>query len=74
MSLLGTLFTHPMDVSGNALWVVIPLSLAVAAVYKTIRADSIRHLPREIVLLTLYILAGVVALMLAGWTIISLKS
>jgi hypothetical protein len=74
MSLLGTLFTNPMPLTDKGFWIVIPLSLAVAAAYKAIRVESIRQLPREILLLTLYILAGVVGLMLAGWVVISLKS
>jgi hypothetical protein len=44
-----------------------------AAAYKAIRTESIRQLPREIFMLTLYILGGVVALMIAGWVIVSLK-
>lgn len=73
MSLLAALFTNPQSFSSKGLWIVIPLSLAVAAVYKTIRADSLRQLPRDILQLALYILAGVVGLMLAGWIVVSLK-
>jgi hypothetical protein len=73
MSLLATLFMHPQHIADRDMWIIIPLSLAVAAVYKSIRTEHIRHLPREILLLTAYILAGVVGLMLAGWVIVSLK-
>jgi hypothetical protein len=71
MSLLATLFTNPIPLSGSTLWFVLPLSVVVAAVYKAIRVDSPRQLPREILLLTLYILAGVVGLMVAGWVVVS---
>jgi hypothetical protein len=73
MNLLATLFIHPQHIADNGLWIVVPLSIAVAAAYKAIRTESIRQLPREIFMLTLYILGGVVALMIAGWVIVSLK-
>ena len=67
MSPLATLFVHPRDLSSAAVWMVIPVAVAVAAVYKTLRTRSPRRLPLEIVLLSAYILAGMGALIAALW-------
>ena len=71
MNLLAGLFVHPIEIPGETLWMVVPVSLAVAIVYKTIRTQSLKRLPREIVILGLCIFAGEAALMLAGWAIVS---
>jgi len=70
VNLLSTLFVHPIALRYEILWMVIPFSLAVAVVYKTVRTQSLKRLPMEIVLLGLYIIAGVIAIMLAGWAIV----
>ena len=67
------LLTYPIQLRGQALWAVIPVSIAVAIVYKTIRTQSLRRLPMEILFLSLYMMLGVVALMLVGWAFISWK-
>lgn len=72
MNLLA-LLTYPIQLRGQALWAVIPVSIAVAIVYKTIRTQSLRRLPMEILFLSLYMMLGVVALMLVGWAFISWK-
>lgn len=68
---LAALFTHPMQINGQTFWLLIPVSIAVAIVYKTIRTESLRTLPLEIAKLIVYILAGETALLLAGWAFLS---
>ena len=67
------LLTYPIQLRGQAFWAVIPVSIAVAIVYKTIRTQSLRRLPMEILFLSLYMMLGVGALMLVGWAFISWK-
>ena len=64
---MATLFKHPMVFSSKTLWMVVPLCIAVAIVYKTIRTERLKRLPLEIVALCALILAGIGALMIAGW-------
>ncbi len=66
-TILAGLFTHPIELPFPPLWLLAPLSLAVAAVYKTIRTPHLRRLPIEIALVTLYILGGMGMLMLVPW-------
>lgn len=67
MNLLAQLFTHPRQLSDQMLWLVVPVSLAVAIVYKTVRTRSLRRLPLEIAGLSLLMSAGVAALIAVGW-------
>ncbi len=59
----------PLDSNGWTLWLLLPLCMSVAIVYKTIRVEDVRRLPVAIVLLMGYILAGLVALSAALWVI-----
>lgn len=65
MNLLATLFVHAHRLGIMPLWFAIPVGLAVAIVYKTLRTNDLRRLPREIALLSAYILAGMAGLVLA---------
>ncbi len=60
-----SLFVNPMQMGPSHLFLVIPLCLGVAIVYKTIRVQDLRRLPLAILALWLYILAGVGTLMVA---------
>lgn len=61
--MLASVFHQPVDVStGMALWLVLPLTVAVAVVYKTIRTRNLRRLPLEIAALVGYIVAGLTVL------------
>lgn len=70
MTALADLFVHSMSLPSNTLWFAVPVSLAVAVVYKTLRVRTLRQLPREIALLSAYILAGMGALMLGLWVLV----
>ncbi len=71
MNLLAQLFTTPMVMGSQTFWLLIPVSMAVAIVYKTIRTESIRSLPLEAAKLAVYIIAGEACLLLAGWAFLS---
>ena len=71
MNLLASLFTHPLNLDDGTLWMAIPLSIAVAVVYKTIRTQSLKRLPMEALGASLYILVGMAGLMLVGWAFIA---
>jgi len=65
-----TLFQNPMTIPTWAvLWLILPLCLGVAVVYKTIRADDIRKLPRQIAGLIAYMAGGLVLLGGVLWLI-----
>lgn len=60
--LLATLFVDPMRFgSGMRFALLLPLAASVSVVYKTIRVDSMRTLPRAAVVLWITILAGMLA-------------
>jgi hypothetical protein len=71
VNFLATLFVNPVELPGEMFWAVIPVSIVVAIVYKTIRTQSVRRLPREIVVLSLLIFAGEAALMAVGWAVVN---
>jgi hypothetical protein len=63
-----TIFYNPMPLQSHVvLWMVLPLCMSVAVVYKTIRVRELRRLPREAAGLILYISAGLVALGAGLW-------
>jgi len=65
------LFKHPMllDASGWSLLLLGPLCLSVAITYKTIRVNSLRRLPLEVLSLMGYMIAGLAALGAGLWAI-----
>ncbi|MCJ7544252.1 MAG: hypothetical protein MUP47_06760 [Phycisphaerae bacterium] len=67
---LGTIFWHPMTLPCDSLlWLMLPLMVSVAIVYKTVRTRNLRRLPLEILGLVGYVAAGVVALGVGLWAI-----
>ncbi len=61
--MIATLFVHPLTIPVSAvLWLVIPLCAAVAIVYKAVRVDDLRKLPRQAAFLIGYILVGLAGL------------
>jgi len=68
--MIGELFVHPHVLSFNTiLWLVVPLCVSVAVVYKTIRVNSLRQLPRQAATLVILMLAGLFALGAGLWAI-----
>ena len=68
---LASLFYNPIQLPSDSLlvWLVLPLCVAVAVVYKTLRTRSLRRLPLEIGLLMLYMVLGLAALGAGLWLI-----
>ena len=65
---LATIFTNPVVLPFNAhLWFLLPLCVAVSVVYKTIRTNDLRRLPREIGMLVAYMLIGLTIMGTALW-------
>jgi len=68
--MIAMLFYNPMELhSGWMLWLLLPLLVGVAVVYKTVRAQEIRRLPLETLVLVGYMLGGLTALGAALWVI-----
>lgn len=68
--MIAGLFTHPLHVeTGSGLLLMLPLLLAVALVYKSIRVKHIRRLPLEVGVLMVYMVAGLVALGVGLWLV-----
>ena len=66
----ATLFSNPIELSDTAqLLLVLPLCIAVAIVYKTIRLKDLHRLWLEVAALVGYMIAGLGALGLSLWLI-----
>ncbi|MGC9455040.1 MAG: hypothetical protein ACP5HU_09270 [Phycisphaerae bacterium] len=68
--MIAGLFTHPVNIdSGSGLLLMLPLLAAVAIVYKAIRVKDIRKLPKEVAVLMVYMVLGLVALGVGLWLV-----
>jgi len=67
-----TPFIHPLILPFWALLaMLLPLCLAVAIIYKTVRVPDVRRLAPDVLTLFLYMLAGLAVLMLVGYAIVT---
>jgi 4-hydroxybenzoate polyprenyltransferase len=67
---IATLFYHPILLSFDSeLWLLLPLCFAVGLVYKAIRINDLRRLPREMLFLMAYMVVGLTVLCAALWLI-----
>ena len=57
----GTILLEPVGFDSHRIWMLLPLTLAVAVVYKTTKVARVRQLPIAALLLWLTILAGMLA-------------
>ncbi|MCD4699281.1 MAG: hypothetical protein K8R91_01745 [Phycisphaerae bacterium] len=64
------IFKHPVQMGANHIWLVIPLCMVLAVVYKTIRVHNLRQLIRQILGLWAYIFVGLTALAVAFWILV----
>ncbi|MDY7011080.1 MAG: hypothetical protein SVV80_10070 [Planctomycetota bacterium] len=64
------IFKHPVQMGGNHIWLVIPLCMVLAVVYKTIRVHSLRQLFMQILSLWAYIFVGLAVLAVAFWILV----
>ncbi len=58
LNLLATIFMDPITFDGHRLWMLLPLTLVIAVVYKATRLNDIRSLPIAALLLWITILGG----------------
>jgi hypothetical protein len=54
-------FITPLPVWDYWIWLLIPLCLGVSIVYKAIRVEPLRDVPRQALIITLWILGGMAA-------------
>jgi len=66
----ATVFYHPISLGWEgALWLVLPLSLALAIVYKTLRTNRLRRLPAQIASSFGLMVLGMTGLAVALWLV-----
>jgi hypothetical protein len=53
-------FLQPLPVWNYWPWLLVPLAVAVAVVYKSIKCSRVKQVPKEAAVLTLWILGGMV--------------
>lgn len=61
LAVVATLVLDPITYDSARLWMLPPLTLALAVVYKTVKVDDIRQMPLAALLLWLTILGGMIA-------------
>ncbi|MBN1555780.1 MAG: hypothetical protein JXA11_13630 [Phycisphaerae bacterium] len=65
-----SLFINPIVVPQAAvLWLILPLCLSVAMVYKTVRVAELHQLPRQVIVLIAYMTGGLAVLGAALWLV-----
>jgi len=68
--MIATIFQNPMTISSTtAMWMLLPICTAVAVIYKTIRAEHLRDIPREVIVLMIYMLVGLTVLGGSLWAV-----
>ncbi len=68
--IFATLFTNPIQLSPDTqLWLLAPLCVGVAVIYKTVRTTNLRRLPLQILALLGYMLLGLAALAIGLWVL-----
>ncbi len=66
-----TLFYNPMPLQadGWTLWLLLPLCLSVAIIYKAVRIQNLHRFPREVLALMGFMIAGLIALGTVLWAV-----
>ncbi len=59
---MSDFFTKPLEMGRDHIWLVLPLCAVVAVVYKTVRVEFLRDLPKQILGLWLSMVAGLAVL------------
>jgi hypothetical protein len=71
----AALFVNPMVIPYAAqLWLLLPLCLSVAVVYKTVRVPDVRKLPLEIAKMMGYLVGGLTILAIVLWGVFKLAT
>lgn len=58
---VGTILLEPIPFSGGRLWMLLPITLSVAVVYKATKVSKLSQLPVAALLLWVTILLGMIA-------------
>lgn len=61
------LFLTPLPLWDYWVWLLIPLCVAVSIVYKTIKCRYVYQIPREALLITLWIIAAMIGVGAGVW-------
>ncbi len=62
MSLLGTIFVHPLQILGwQHMLLLLPLCLSIGIVYKTTKCSNVREIPLASLILWVTIVVGMYA-------------
>lgn len=69
-SILAAVFLEPVVFDSGRLWMLLPLSLAIAIVYKTLKLEDLKAVPVAAFLLWITILGGMVGVAVALYVII----
>ena len=64
------LFVNPVQMGVSHIWLVLPLCMVLAVVYKTVRVKHLRQLPLQILGLWAYIFVGLTSLAVAFWLLV----
>lgn len=65
----ATLILDPIEYDSDRLWMLLPITLAIAVVYKTTRIRHVRHIPVAAFLTWIAIVAGMIAVAAAAYVI-----
>ena len=68
--MIAQLFVHPQILPFDMIpWLLLPLCVSVAVIYKTVRVNDIRRLPVQAGILIVLMLGGLIALGATLWII-----
>jgi len=62
-------FLEPLDLHEHWMWLIIPVAVAIAIVYKALKLDDLRRVPAEAARLTVIIIAAMAAAGLVLWAV-----
>ncbi len=62
-------FLDPLPLHGHWMWLLLPLVVVIAVVYKAIRVDDLSRLPRQVAIMVGQIAVVLIALALLLWLI-----
>jgi hypothetical protein len=73
--MLATVFVSGIDLTGTQrLFLMLPLCLCVAVVYKTTRCDTLREVPRAALVLWVTIVVGMYAVGFGLWALFTIMA
>ena len=62
-------FLEPLDLHEQWMWLIIPVALAIAIVYKTLKLPDLRQLPWQAARLAAIIIAALIAAAIGLWAL-----